>query len=822
MENKMKNVKRITAIILSVMMMTVIFAGCGKSQNIKYSDTTHLFRQTEITIPKDYEQVQDSVFLGGKFYLLAFKSEPKFVPIPETGHPYAQWMSPEELTTASDGTPIPDGMMETSIGYTTIIILDESGNILEEKDLVVSDYSVQSDTSVSYSSLFVSPDGRLLMSKRTDTNTTDADGNFSSKSENVIMAFDENWNETPYFNMTKALESNPDPNLQYFFPDQMIFKGDYLYAYTYDGVYVFDVPNVKYLFSLTQEQGSSNGGEWFQGIFDLGSEVALSVQTQSRQGDNFTSENKLKVIDPTAQKFGTAYDFSAGQSGTSKPGNADYPIVVASGSELSAVNYQTGEKTLLIDFLASGYAMQNFDSVMIMDENRFAMIISEPNFIPAGLNSWSASSSTVKIVIFEKIPEEEQKPRQVISVYCYYEDPNFLEFAADFNKKNTEYEIEMKIYNEDYTEQSEDVIARLNNDILSGNIPDILLLNSNVPYDSYVSKGLFYDINKYLAKDKELSRDDINADVLRVLESDGKLYSITKDFYVSAVMGKKSVFGDTETLTAEKVRELLAEYPKATLFGQSTQATFINQMVTSQIGSFVDKETGEVKFDTPEFIEILEMAKTLPAEIDNDNYDYTLYERMFTEDLALVTPVYVSDFRSIIQEQYDRFGEEVTVMGFPNPSNSGIALSPSLELSIMSGGNRDAAFEVIKGYMLFENPNPMRSYGLPAIESKLDAEAEAAKAPMTYIDPVTGLEKQAKNTIQRGMGDEIEYPNNTDADNQRIYDLMAKMDSVVRTDDSLSKIIEEETSAFFAGSKTAEECAKLIQDRASTYIAESR
>jgi hypothetical protein len=807
------------------MMMTIIFAGCdNKNENIKYSDTTHLFKQTEITIPKDYEQVQDCVFFNGKFYMLAFKTEPKLIPIPETGHPYAQWMSPEELSTASDGTPIPEGMMETRISYTTMIILDENGNIIEEKDLAVYDSSTEQDTGVSYSSLFLSPDGRLLMNKRTDTNTTDADGNYSSKSENVIVAFDENWNETPYFDMTKALEGNTDPEMQYFFPDQMIFKGDYLYAYTYSGVFVFDVPNVKYLFSITQEQGGMSGGEWFQGIFDLGNEVAVAVQSQRQEGDNFTNESKLKVVDPATQAFGAIYDFSAGQNGTAKPGNTDYPIIVSSGSELSAFNFETGEETLLIDFLASGYAMQNFDSVMILGENRYAMIISEPNFIPSGLNSWSASTSTVKIVIFNKIPEEEQKPRQLITIYCYYEDGNFLEFAADFNKKSTEYEIEMKAYNADYSKEPSDVITSLNNDILSGNIPDILLLNSYMPFDSYAAKGLFYDINRYLEKDDELSRDDINADVLRVLETDGKLYSITKDFYVSALMGKKSIFGDTESLSLTKINELLAKYPKATLFGQSTQSIFINQMVTSQIGSFVDKETGEVKFDTPEFIEILEMAKPLPAEIDyENNYDYTLYERMFTEDLALVTPVYVSDFRGIIQEQYSRFGEEVTVMGFPNPTSSGIALSPSAELAIMSGGNRDASWEVIKGYMLYESVNPMmRGYGLPVIESKLLAEAEAAKVPMTYIDPESGLEKQVKNTVYMSRGDEIEYPNNTDADNERIYDLIAKMDSVVRSDESLNKIIEEETSAYFAGSKTAEECAKLIQDRASTYIAESR
>jgi ABC-type glycerol-3-phosphate transport system substrate-binding protein len=817
--------KKTTAAMLAAVMMIVIFAGCGQeSANVKYSDTSHLFSQSEITIPSEYIYIQGSAYANGKFYLMASREEMKLIPIPEGGHPYAEFMSPEQLSTASDGTPIPDGMMETSINYTTMIIADENGNIESTKDLSKNDYMNPEPEIAQYGMLFTSPDGKLLSEKRVSKAVKDADGNETYESTQTIISFDENLSETEYFNIGKALETMAETERQQYYAQEMMFIGDYLYSLSYNGVYVFDVPNEKYLFSIVQEQNNSGNGDYYQGVFNLGGVAAVSVQSQSQEGDVYTVDNYLKTIDVNTRAFGTTqYDFSEAQNGNAMRGNDDYPIVIATGSKLYSFDYLTGEQTLLIDFLASGYTVENFENIMIMGSDRFSLIVSEWNYIPVGINSWSGSTTTTKIIMLDKIPEEEVKPRQLVTIYCFYENRNFLQYAADFNKKSDEYEIQLVSYNTDYSEDIEDVITRLNNDILSGNIPDILLLETSMPYDSYAAKGVFWDLNKSIEKDDEIKREDFNESILNLLETDGKLYSIPKEYAISGLMGKASIFGDTDTLTPEKVAEVTAAYPDASLFGFMTQSSLISTLVTAQLGSYVNKDTGEVTFDTPEFIEILNLAKTLPAEIDYENVDYREYEKMFFENKALLNTMYVSDFRALVQTKYTQFGEDITIMGYPNPNNSGILIMPSsTEMAIMARGNRDAAWEVVKGFLQYKAEDERYSYGLSIWRSELEATAEAAKKPMTYVDPVSGKTVEVKNLVNSGSPDEIEFPNNTDADNQVIFDLIENAGAIQRTDVSLNKIIEEETSAFFAGSKTAEECAKLIQDRASTYIAESR
>jgi ABC-type glycerol-3-phosphate transport system substrate-binding protein len=817
-------IKKTAAVLTAAVMMITVFAGCGQaSTNIKYSDTSHLFSQSEITIPSEYTYIQGTAYVNGKFYLMGNREEYKFVPIPEGGHPYAEYLSPRELSTASDGSEIPDGMMETSIGYTTMIVADENGNIENTKDLSKNDYTNYDPETPQYGTLFTSPDGKLLCEKTTNKVSTDADGNETYERKSSIISFDENLNETDYFDMGKALETMPESARQEYFVQEMMFIDNYLYALSYNGIYVFDVPNEKYLFSIVQEQNNSGNGDYYQGLFNLGGVAAVSVQSQSQEGEVYTVDNYLKTIDVNTRAFGLQYDFSVAQSGNAKRGNDDYPIIVATGSKLYSFDYITGEQTLLIDFLASGYTVENFENIMIMGSDRFSLIVSEWNYIPVGVNSMSASTTTTKIITLDKIPEEEVKPRQLVTVYCFYENRNFLQYAADFNKKSDEYEIQLVSYNTDYSEDIEGVITRLNNDILSGNIPDILLLETSMPYDSYAAKGVFWDLNKSIEKDDEISREDFNESILSLLETDGKLYSIPKEFAISGLMGKASIFGDTDTLTPEKVAEVTAAYPNASLFGFMTQSGLISTLVTAQLGSYVNKDTGEVTFDNQEFIDILNLAKTLPAEIDYENVDYREYDSMFIENKALLNTMYVSDFRSLVQTEYTQFGEDITIMGYPNPNNSGILIMPSSsEMAIMARGNRDAAWEVVKGFLQYKPESERFSYGLSIWKSELEATAEAAKKPMTYVDPISGKTVEVKNLVNSGSPDEIEFPNNTDADNQVIFDLIENAGAIQRTDVSLNKIIEEETSAFFAGTKTAEQCAKLIQDRASTYIAESR
>ena len=62
----------------------------------------------------------------------------------------------------------------------------------------------------------------------------------------------------------------------------------------------------------------------------------------------------------------------------------------------------------------------------------------------------------------------------------------------------------------------------------------------------------------------------------------------------------------------------------------------------------------------------------------------------------------------------------------------------------------------------------------------------------------------------------------TQEDVDKIYELINSVDAVVRSDDEINKIIEEESGAFFAGKKSVNDVANIIQSRVELYISENK
>jgi ABC-type glycerol-3-phosphate transport system substrate-binding protein len=833
----LKKIKRIIAVFAAAALALSVFSACAKKP-AKMSETDHLFSQTDITLEGNYESVSDSKYIDGKFYLLAERTEVKLVPIGENGG--AMPIRPLAVSTVAVGTSVdtgyigyngqvvPPGMTESYTNITSLLVVDETGKTLASKDVNTNDYSNESSSNAWYNTMSVSPDGKLLAMKTTTKNSVDSDGNYNFDQKSQIVAFDESLNETVYFDITEAMKkipkdpANPDADTQVTADTFVVDETGKIYLSTYMGVYVFDHQN--FLFSILNDNGASqNSYSYIQGIYNLGGFVAADVSESSGTGKDYKRSTNLKVIDTATRKYGNSYPFEESGSGSVFAGNKDYPIIVSDGAELFSFNYETGEKTLLIDFLASGLSIEYYSNFMILSPERFAIVTASGGmgrYYSSAMGGRATDENTpaTKITIFEKIDPSTVKPRQVVTIYNYYRDNALLQFASDFNKNSTEYEIDVKSYATGGYDPSGSAVTKLNNDIISGNIPDILLLSSDMPYDSYASKGLFYDLNKYIDADKDLTRDKLNADVLKTFTTNGKLYSMARNFTVMGLVGKTSIFGDTRTLSADKLKEVMAAYPEAQIMGQWTQSDFINYMVGMQLSAFITKETGQVNFNSPEFIELLNIAKTYPKEYNNNDMDYSVYETMYRDDRALLSMNYLQNFKDFYHTRYATFGEDITFMGFPNPNGSGIMVSADTEMAIMTQGNRDAAWQVLKAYMLYK---PEYSFGFSIFTDDITALAEEAKKTPTYTDPVTGEVIEQPNTYYFA-NEEHQYPNNTDADNQRIYDILADLGGVVRSDTELMKIIEEETAAFFAGSKTAEDCAKLIQNRATTYVAESR
>jgi ABC-type glycerol-3-phosphate transport system substrate-binding protein len=139
--------------------------------------------------------------------------------------------------------------------------------------------------------------------------------------------------------------------------------------------------------------------------------------------------------------------------------------------------------------------------------------------------------------------------------------------------------------------------------------------------------------------------------------------------------------------------------------------------------------------------------------------------------------------------------------------------------------NPDGAWDFLKGMLSYHDVNSNSISEMtgqfPIFKAEMESYAAKAKEKPYYIDYETKEKVEYDNSSW--IGDtQITIPDNTDADNAKVFALIDSISTILRSENELKKIIEDDLKTFYSGQKSAEETAEIIQNRASTYIAESR
>lgn len=580
--------------------------------------------------------------------------------------------------------------------------------------------------------------------------------------------------------------------------------------------------NGKFQFSVGLEQSTSqdSGGYISSIVCAKNGSVYALITTYSTVDGNYESKNNAKLIDFAAKKFGdTEYPISSSVYGSSYSGG-DYDIVYNGDSALYGVNIETNESETIIDWIKSGIDSNAMGNVIVSPDGK--IIYSAYNYQMSG-GGYSYNDSDMMIYVLTKLDPSEVPDRQLISVYTTYIPFDIKSKISTFNKTSDKYQIEVTSYVGDDWSNYDDCIKRLNNDLVAGKIPDILLVDSQLPFSSYVSKGLIADLDPIMEKDESFNRADYLENVFDAFSVGGKLYRVAPSFSIVTKSAKKSIVGDKDSWTMDDFIAVHEANPDSNMQTEMTSSGFVDSMIVYNIGQYVNYETGECTFNTDSFKKALEYAKTLPAEIDSDalyqddNY-WTERENSYRTGKTILRDEYIYDFRAFKQDEEGYFGEPVSMVGVPTDKGNGSMLQINTSLAIMEKAkNPDGAWEFIKTLLTDEAQENVSDF--PVKISALNKMAEKAKE-RPYWDN-NGTKEYYDDQVWIGNQSFTITPN-TDADNERMMNFIKSVNTVYEYDTDLLKIIDEEVQAYFSGQKSVDEVADIIQNRASTYINESR
>ncbi len=715
----------------------------------------------------------------------------------------------------------------------SIVVFDASGNTV----LTIPAFKQTDPNEYAYISGDVYADDAGNITFVLSYNKYDDEGN--SESSNTLYTYDSTGNLVSSLDLSKVVTQEDNDNNRYF-NNYIVDSQGNIYISLSTCIRVCDKSG-NVLFTTPEANGDN---EWLNGlIFTNNGVPAVYKYSYSDTG----SSAKLVEIDLNAKGYGKEYELGSSIN-TIYSGSGDYLCYSSSDTGIVGVRADNLQTESVLNLLNLGIDNSNINSMAVNDDG---------SFVTVGYD-YSGMTARSTLSLITPIDSSEVKEKKVLTLGCFYIDWNIRSQIAEFNKTNEDYTIYATSYSEsndtsDYTA----ALTKFNNEILAGNVPDILLISSGMPYNSYASKGLFADLYEFMDKDDVYNRDAFMPNVLKAMEKDGKLYEITPSFTVQTYAAKKSLVGDATSLTMDQANQILASMPEgATLTNDSQTMTASNFLSTAiTFSNFVDYTNATCNFDSPEFKAILETAKKYPAEIDydalyNDNPNYWMeQETACRENRALLYSVYFNDFSIYTNTRDAYFGEDISFVGFPGSGASnatGSVISTGSEIAVSSKSKyKDGAWEFIKlvldnavgeqdsgnyGVAITSDASVAEAadeavkritssyYGLPVVKSQLQALGQQATIPQTYTD-TDGTVQQVDNTYYVG-NTEVKVNLITQDEVNMLIDYFSTVDTIARYDESLTDIINEEANAYFKGTKSVDETASLIQSRASIYLSE--
>ena len=166
------------------------------------------------------------------------------------------------------------------------------------------------------------------------------------------------------------------------------------------------------------------------------------------------------------------------------------------------------------------------------------------------------------------------------------------------------------------------------------------------------------------------------------------------------------------------------------------------------------------------------------------------------------------------------FGDDITLVGYPSSDGTGARLSTNQSFGIMSNSaNKDACWNFINTFFAEDYQTSDQMYNIPALKSAFEKKLDDAMKKPYYTDE-NGKKIEYEDTYY--MNDkEIKIPplNQEQRDYIEQYILNIKSSSFYYGND-VYNIINEEIEPFFAGEKSAQETATVIQNRISILISE--
>lgn len=509
-------------------------------------------------------------------------------------------------------------------------------------------------------------------------------------------------------------------------------------------------------------------------------------------------------------------------------GGGGFDLMVGDNANLYGVSAETGKTEYILNFVNSGIDMNNLRLLSTLENGDLLALTDNSMSYFLGGGGGSGENQSYEMIYLTKTPKEETPEVQTLTLAGIYIDGYMSQKILEFNKKSSELKIEVKDYSVFNTEN--DYMAgetKLLTEIGAGNVPDILCSQSSM-HQSFIKKGLFIDLMPLIDADKELGgREALFAPVLKASLTDGKLYTLSAGFrHICCVAPSDLIPDKLVTFEAAKAAKAKLQENASYFDAYVNGPTFLNLAMVLNQGDFVDFENGTAMFDSNMFIDLLNLSKEMPTQ-EEKAMMYMEYEdpAIRVRDGKQLFMLLSNDSELLEYRMLSTLlNGKINFCSLPGADKvfSAFVLEGGLSISA-NCANPELAWKFVRTLVADVNTYekddvwgafPMNAKSFENLINKL--------MEKQMIKDENGNEvEESRISMGTAGGENINIYALTAEQRDALMELFENTSVINEPDQKLMEIIGEETAAFFEGSKTAEETAKIIQNRASIYVSEA-
>lgn len=453
---------------------------------------------------------------------------------------------------------------------------------------------------------------------------------------------------------------------------------------------------------------------------------------------------------------------------------------------------KTGETKMLWNWLDTDIDDGSVLSIAKNDDGTYKVITTDQS----QENKFVVSIADLK---YQKVTGDAAK--QIIVYGCLDLDWDVKRAIQDFNKHSDKYRIRVKAYGdqyEDYTQASDMFKA----DVAAGKQIDVFSVDG-YDFERFSQSKMLADLGPLF--DRDLNRGDFFENVLDIYKKDGKQFGMPVSFGVNTLVVSKDTAAGRTSWSFDDILELRKANPDKTFLQSGDRLTAFYSMVYYMIGDFVDYAKGECNFQSEQFYDLLEFAKTFPEEFSYEDYDSwgaLTNGDCLIADLNIWSPDEVQLYDTLL-------GGDSVLIGYPTTSGSGNRVNASVVFAISSKSkNVEGAWEFIKSF--FSEDYQKDSWrGLPVIKSAYDAKVQEL------------MNRDGGGSYGNGYTT-VEIKKLTQAQADKIKTAIEGATGAAYFDEKIIEIMSEEVDPYFKGQKSAEEVASVLQSRINLYLQEQK